>query len=720
MATLILSTVGAALGGPIGGAVGALLGRAIDGAVFAPGPREVPRLTDLALQTSTYGAAVPAIFGRTRVAGSVIWATDLIETRSRQSNGKGRGSTDTYSYSASFAVLLSARAIVRVERIWADGKLLRGVAGDMKVELGALRVHNGDADQAVDPLIASAEGSDASAWRGQAYAVFEGLQLASFGNRIPSLSLEVVADDAPVGVGTMLAAMTRGVDADPGQLIDGFAAAAPSVHAVAKALGEAFPMHIRDEGGLRLRFAPTDAGALDPRDLGARAGDEAVPRIATEIDPLEAVAATLSFAYLDPARDYQAGLQRARRTGGGTREDRIDLPVVLAANVAHGVVEAALARRGQQRLRVTVSLPWRALAVRSGDAVTLDGSKWRVSGVLFEAMAVRLDLVRSGVTALASGPAAPGRSVVEPDAPHGPTTLAVIDLPPLDDTPATRAAVAVFANGTSSGWRRAGLLASIDGGASFVPAGSTALPATLGLTVTTLPPATPYIADRVHTLEVELLNAAMLLNDADDAAMLAGANRALIGDELIQFGRATQLAARRWRLSVLWRGRRGTEEAIATHAVGSRIVLLEANAGALLPTELRVAGVTVMATGLGDTAPYPTASPATAIRAVTPLSPVRVTATPEPSGDIRIDWVRRSRAGWRWDDAVDAPLGEERAAWNVDWPGGTVETTDTTFTYTAAMRGADIATGYSTATFIIRQIGAAALSPPAMLSIDLS
>ena len=166
--------------------------------------------------------------------------------------------------------------------------------------------------------------------------------------------------------------------------------------------------------------------------------------------------------------------------------------------------------------------------------------------------------------------------------------------------------------------------------------------------------------------------------------------------------------------------RRGTEGAIATHGIGSRFVLVEAECGAVLPPELRIPGVIVMATGLGDTSPYPTASSATAIRAVTPLSPIRVTATPQPSGDVRIDWVRRSRAGWRWDDAVDAPVGEERAAWNVVWPGGTAETTDTVFTYSAAMRAVDIAAGHSTATFAIRQIGAVALSPPAMLSIDIS
>jgi hypothetical protein len=51
-------------------------------------------------------------------------------------------------------------------------------------------------------------------------------------------------------------------------------------------------------------------------------------------------------------------------------------------------------------------------------------------------------------------------------------------------------------------------------------------------------------------------------------AIMAGANLALIGDELIQFGRAEQLGPGLFRLSHLLRGRRGTEWAAAGHSVG--------------------------------------------------------------------------------------------------------------------------------------------------------
>ena len=132
MATLVLTAVGSAIGGPIGGAIGAIIGQQVDqNILFRPKGREGPRLQELAVQTSSYGSQIPRIYGKMRVAGTVIWATDLKETRSREGGGKGRPSTTVYSYSACFAVALSSRQIQNVGRIWADGKIFRGAAGDL-------------------------------------------------------------------------------------------------------------------------------------------------------------------------------------------------------------------------------------------------------------------------------------------------------------------------------------------------------------------------------------------------------------------------------------------------------------------------------------------------------------------------------------------------------------------------------------------------------------
>ena len=110
MATLVLSTAGTILGGPVGGAIGGLLGQSIDQQLLGPGPRQGPRLGDLSVQTSSYGTQIPRVYGRMRVAGSIVWSTDLQED-SQTEGAKGQPDSVTYSYSVSFAVALSSRPI---------------------------------------------------------------------------------------------------------------------------------------------------------------------------------------------------------------------------------------------------------------------------------------------------------------------------------------------------------------------------------------------------------------------------------------------------------------------------------------------------------------------------------------------------------------------------------------------------------------------------------
>ena len=158
----------------------------------------------MSVTTSSYGMPVPRHFGTMRTAGSIIWATDLVES-SEESGGKGQPTVTTYSYSVSFAVALASRPISSVGRIWADGNLLRGSAGDLKVG-GSYRLYTGHGDQQPDPLIAADRGTECPAFRGLAYCVFEDLHLADYGNRIPALTFEIVADDGEVSLQSILSA----------------------------------------------------------------------------------------------------------------------------------------------------------------------------------------------------------------------------------------------------------------------------------------------------------------------------------------------------------------------------------------------------------------------------------------------------------------------------------------------------------------------------------
>ncbi|KAA5599842.1 baseplate multidomain protein megatron [Blastochloris sulfoviridis] len=220
MASLILSSIGGAVGAAFGGPVGAVIGRTlgglggglIDKALFGTTTHrasEGPRLDDLEVMGSTEGAAIARLYGRARLAGELIWATNLqevVSTRTETSGGKGGGSSSvettetTYRYYANFALGLCEGPVAGIGRVWADGKTL-----DMRAL--TVRLHPGSETQEPDPLILAKQGaSGAPAYRGLAYLVFERLPLAAFGNRIPQIQVEVIR---PVGrLETMIRAVT--------------------------------------------------------------------------------------------------------------------------------------------------------------------------------------------------------------------------------------------------------------------------------------------------------------------------------------------------------------------------------------------------------------------------------------------------------------------------------------------------------------------------------
>ena len=719
MATLVLSTVGMVLGGPIGRAAGSVIGNVLDREVlFKPKGREGPRLTELAVQTSSYGAQIPRLFGSMRVAGSVIWSTDLIEHRSKE-GGKGKPSVTNYSYTASFAVALSARAVLGVGRIWADGKLLRGAAGDWKSGVGAFRLHFGDEDQAVDPLIAAAEGVGlAPAHRGMAYAVFEDVELAEFGNRIPALTFEVQADAGAVSAGAVLAEIAGGAiaSADASRSLAGFSAHGASVRAVAETLAGADGGWFASAGdGLALLSGNGEAVSIIDAGVRARGRSRARMRSIAAADSAPRV---VSLTHYDPARDYQIGVQRAARPGAGSQEARVELPAAIDAGTAKTIAEEALARMDAERERRSVALGWDALGVRPGERVSIAGvpGLWRVDRWALEAMVVTLDCVALAPGTMAAA-ASGGRVLPAPDVPLGSTILHAFELMPLDGSLAAAPRLAIAAAGTEPGWRRAALLTSLDGGARWTTAGATALPAVIG-TVVEAPGVAPVgLADRANRIEVELAHAAMTLSDADMASLDSGANLAMLGDELIQFGAAEPLGANRWRLSELWRGRRGTEAAIGLAVAGSRFVLIEAEAlaGVELPVEAMGGTAAVLAQGPGDAVGVEAEAGISGC-SVLPPSPVHLRAIRGGDGGADVSWVRRSRAGWRWIDGVDAPLGEESEAYRVTIaPLGGSERTVETATAAATLSAGDVAGGV---TVTIRQIGAHGLSPPASLTLE--
>lgn len=725
MATLVLTVVGGIVGGPVGAAIGAALGQQVDAAIFKPKGREGPRLADLQVQASTYGQQIPQMFGTIRVAGSVIWATDLIERRNRRGGGKGRPSTTEYSYAVSLAVALSSRPIRAIRRIWADGNLLRGASGTFQ-ERCIFRWYDGGEDQAADPLIASAVGMpSASGFRGLAYAVFEELELGAFGNRIPSLTFEVEADAAGVDVGVigdrLLGETGRCFGEWP------FAGYAASGDRARDALAPLFDVDgvrlASGSGGWRLTPAGRTGAPL------MLSGFREARRVEAEGDgterqraPLSSLPGSIRLRHYEPERDYQSGQQTSRVAGGGVREERIDLPAVLPAPSARALAQrlAAAAADGRETLIWQADLA--ALALPVGHVVTLaDGSGWRLAGRTVRANDILLELKRYQPVPATDLAAAPGVPVRAPDWPDAEGTVQIFDLPNSGSPAASAARIMVAAAGSNDGWRGADCWFVPAADAEPVALGTVRPAAALGALAEPLAAAGEWLFDRRNAVVVTLVNPAMELTSVDDAALLAGANRAMVGGEMVQFASAEVVGAATWRLSRWLRGRAGTASA-AAHPVGTPFALIDDSAAMLLPDALAVAaesgGASVQWAARGGTALTDIAVPASGL-ALRPMAPVHGRVTPDGAGGVVVSWRRRSRADTGWRDHVDLPVGEGQEAWRAmlapPVPGIAPWETSAAMLKIAADVIAALPPGTAIA---VQQVGDFALSPPLLLPLS--
>lgn len=670
MATLVFTALGTLLGGPLGGAIGALAGRQIDAMVLGGGSREGPRLTELSVTTSSYGMPVPRHFGTMRVAGQIVWATDLVEHKDRHSNGKGKPSTTEYSYTASFAVALSSRPVEGIGRIWADGKLLRGAAGDLKTA-GSFRFYRGDGDQPVDPLLAAAEGPGrCPAYRGLAYAVFEDLQLGDFGNRIPALTFEVIADSAPLTIASLLDGVIADSDAQvPLEGVTGLSCEG-AIGDLLAALDPLFPVDcdacdsllaIRpDRHQVSAIALPEAATSANHDDFGGNAGF--ARKRAPETEQPVAV-----LRYYDVDRDYQPGAQRAAGKPLPGQPRTLELPAAMTAQAARNLVDASAKRA--QWARQTIS--WRVTQldpqVRPGSAVTLPGhpGKWRVREWEWREHGVDLTLVRLSPAFAGSAAGDPGRASPPPDQPLAQTVLAACELP-WDGNPSSPVpTILAAASSPSPAWSGAALYVD-QGDSALIPlGGSGRTRAVLGVAATILPAASPLLFDRHGAVSVVLVGADLMMSDATMRQLAMGANRALLGSEVIQFARAEPLGSGKWRLSGLWRGRGGTEAAVAAHAAGEPFLLLNGSGTVLDPEAVgQVPGTVLAAIGLGDSLPV-TAPIGLRGIGLRPPAPVHGRCVTLANADRQLSWVRRARGAWLWQDGVDTPLNEHAEAYDV-------------------------------------------------------
>jgi hypothetical protein len=187
--------------------LGAQLGILAGGLADPPkGPTTVgPRLSDLTIQTSTYGAVIPRVYGTDAFSGNVFWleGNKIKETpvkkKSGGKGGKSKTTSLTWVNTATFAVGLCQGPIAGIRRIWIKGELFYDAGSSDPSTIAAsnlvaegFHVYLGTDTQAPDPRIQADVGAaNCPAWRGLAYLVFYDLPLAKYGDALMGAQVKV-------------------------------------------------------------------------------------------------------------------------------------------------------------------------------------------------------------------------------------------------------------------------------------------------------------------------------------------------------------------------------------------------------------------------------------------------------------------------------------------------------------------------------------------------
>lgn len=755
MATLALGLAGYALGSwaaagtayvtaaaTIGQFIGAVAGSLIDAQIFATKPPNIqgPRIEDLKNSFSTYGGAISIAYGQSvRAGGNFIWATDLIETPqvTKVKSGKGgmfggkKQTITNYTYSMSFALAFCEGPIVKIRKIWGDGKLWYDDSKTPKQNLADdVRVYLGTESQTPDALIVANKGADSTpAYRGIAYIVVENLQLANFANRVPRIEIEwepgghtvagaIAAMAGRVGVQNIdVASITQTL---PGFVVARQTTARSAIEELMTAyslVGASIP------GGVTVKPRGVAGGGgidIEMFGTGSERPAQGQPWRMSRI-PQTDIPREVNLAFMDTSRDYQPSAVRAQRQDGtGEGSSSYSLAVVLDPDKAKAMVEQIHADILSSRNTVEgLTLPPSFSQINAGDAfdVKIDGEWRRIS--LSKASVGSNSLVEiSGMeefagtwmphTAITEKPPVPVQNIPEVVA----TTLHLMDIPilsSLDDDPGF-----YYAVGGDDGWRSASILRSTDN-VNFSDLTYQNIAATMGTCQNTLGNGPWQFFDEVNTLDVLLLADEDELFSCTESDLYSAKNFALVGNELIQFKTATLIAPKTYRLSTLVRGRQGTDHLTGTHGASERFVYIgDVTTIDRVTDDLALRNAVRYYKGVSlyqDATAVTSQSFANTCVGLKPFSPINIVATRDGPGEITFSWTRRTRIPSTLTDGVDAPLGEAFEAYEVDIYDGpdvvrTLTTNTQTAVYSVANQTTDFGSTQSSVTVRVYQISA--------------
>ena len=423
------------------------------------------------------------------------------------------------------------------------------------------------------------------------------------------------------------------------------------------------------ESDYTLKFVPRGAAAvatIPQADLASQDPDDPsqywIPAEAQEQDlPLQ-----IAVKYSDPDLDYQPGSAYARRTAlpvptvYSKRKLTMDLPVVTdnltARTIAANILFSTWAARETYNTTLGPKYLW--LDPTDNIAVSLDNG---------DSYTVRIESIDTGADLTQRLHCGGEDLTVYAPLTLQPVTYGVGKQVIVTAGFAATSRVYFAAAAPANSWPGGQVYKSTDG-VNWPVVAALASGCNYGTTVNALAaPASLFATDTINSVRVSFATGSILPSSCAYSDLMNGANAVLIGGEVLQFQTVTDNADSTITLSTLIRARRGTDYAVASHAPGELVLLLQPGyltAGTVGTGEINVQEQ-------WELVPVGASQAQSLIQLYTPLgydlfpySPVNF-ARAVSGSDLVATWVRRTRIGGLLMDGTDtAPLNEDTESYD--------------------------------------------------------
>jgi Putative phage tail protein len=414
------------------------------------------------------------------------------------------------------------------------------------------------------------------------------------------------------------------------------------------------------------------AFAIPEADQGAYAAGAARPVSLLESRAAEqALPWRIDLTYVSRAAEYEPATQHDKRVDEATASRRalsLSTPEVLDDDSAKQAVRALLAEAWEAALEYETALGPKYLRLDPSDRGTLARG-----GAALPVRVLQTDLGADWIVRLRArrdsgsiyAQAAAGTPVAYPS-PDGigretPSRMFLLDLPLLRDADNSFGLyVAAGPRFADAAWPGA-LISDSDDGVAFEALADLPAAATYGFAVDRLPEQPRWtVVDRTSSLTLRLVAGEPPASVSDGAFMNNG-SAWLIGEELVLVRDVADNGDGTYTFSHLLRARLGTEDRLAGHAPGERVVRLDAGAVRRVRTSIarldraRYFRVDTLGAGLPSTVFEVFTNGGRCLR---PLSPFHVQVARQGNGDLVVTWVRRTRLAEGWRGRLAAALGE--------------------------------------------------------------